>query len=406
VTGVAPGGARAWTLLLAFSVLLFLILACSYSALGVLLPGMIRDIGMSWPEAGMGFTLLGLANGLFAYLPAVLIRRLGVAATLAVGVLCMSAGFKLLAQADAVSLYYAGSALVGGGFVLLALIPGTYVLGRCFDRPELPFALYYTIGGLGQAAGPFMVMGVARLSPDWRTYWWAAAGFCAVAGAVCVALVQLWKASGPIAAKTGKAPVAPGDFAIGAALRTPQFAVITLGYLAHLLCGIVTTSFATSHLGERGIPLATAGAMLGAEGFFAAVARVGAGALGERVHPRLLLAGSAALLALGCTGLAGAQGFAGMALYAVGVGSGFGVAQLACTLLLIRYFGLSRNLELFALMCLSGAVAAFGSYGAGLMRDASGGFVLPFLSCAVLAAAVALGAALMKAPRRPTADAT
>ena len=402
MTTIAPGGARAWTLLLAFSLLLFLIQACSYNSLGVLLPAMIWDLGMSWPQAGFGFTLLGLANGLFAYLPALLIRRIGVAATLAVGALGMAVGFGLLAQAADTAIYYAGAALVGAGFVMLAIIPGTYVLGRCFDKPAMPFAAYYTIGGLGSAAGPFMVMGVGALQPDWRTYWWVAAALCVVSGALCVALVQFWRAGDRAAAGEGRAALAPGDFSTRAALLTPQFAVITLAYLAHLLCAIVTTSFATSHLGERGISLAAAGTMLGVEGFFAAIARVGAGALGERVHPRTLLIGSAALLAIGCAGLAQAHGYLGMGLYALGVGSGFGVAQLACTLLLLRYFGPGRNLELFSLMCLSGAVAAFGPYASGVMRDASGGFAAPFLACAGVAGVVALAATLMKTPNLRT----
>jgi MFS family permease len=341
---------------------------------------------------------LGLANGLFAYLPALLIRRIGTLATLAIGALAMALGFGLLAEAGDTSSYYAGAALIGAGFVMLAIIPGTYVLGRCFDKPALPFAAYYTIGGLGSAAGPFLVMGVGAVNPDWRAYWWVAAGLCVLSGALCVALVQLWRA-GSVELDERRSAIAPGDFSTQQAVLTPQFAVVTAAYLVHLLCAIVTTSFATSHLGERGVSLATAGAVLGLEGFFAAAARVGAGALGERVHPRLMLIGSALLLALGCTGLSMAHGYVGMGLYALGVGSGFGVAQLACTLLLLRYFGSSRNLELFSLMCLSGAVAAFGPYASGLMRDASGGFALPFLACAGVALIVALAAALMKAPK-------
>jgi cyanate permease len=399
---LAPGGAKAWALLLAFSLLLFLIQACSYNSLGVLLPAMIRELGMGWPQAGFGFTLLGLATGLFAYAPALLIRRIGTAATLALGGLGMAVGFGLLAEAGDTAVYYAGAALVGAGFVMLAIIPGTYVLGRCFDKPALPFAAYYTIGGLGSAAGPFMVMGVGAVLPDWRAYWWVAATLCVLSCALCVVLLRLWGAAGRTQAGEARAPLAPGDFETLDAVRTPQFAIVTLAYLTHLLCTIVTTSFATSHLGERGISLATAGAMLGLEGFFAAAARVAAGAVGERVHPRILLIGSAALLALGCTGLAMAHGWPGMVVYALGVGSGFGVAQLACTLLLLRYFGQSRNLELFSLMCLSGAVAAFGPYVSGLMRDASGGFALSFLACAAVAAVVALAAALMSAPKPRT----
>jgi cyanate permease len=399
MSAITPGGGRAWTLLLAFSLLLFVITGTSYASLGVLLTPMIADIGMSYPQAGLGFTLLGLANGLFAYLPALLIRRLGAVPTLACGVIAMVGGFVLLADARALGPYYLGAAMIGGGFVLLAIIPGTYVLGRCFERPALPFAVYYTLGGLGAGAGPFMVMAAGRLAQGWRGYWWTAAALVALCGLLCLVLVSRWRAAEHVQTKGPKLPVAEGDFTVAAALRTPQFAVVTLGYLAHLLCAIATTSFAVSHLTERGIEAATAASMLGLEGFFAAVARLVAGALGERVHPRALLAVSAACLVVGCTALAYADGYPGMVLYAFGVGSGFGAAQLACTLLLLKDFGRSRNLELFSLMCLSGAAAAFGPYAAGLLRDASGGFAPSFLACAAVAALVMLAAALMRSPR-------
>jgi threonine/homoserine/homoserine lactone efflux protein len=52
---------RAWLLVAAFSLVLFMITAATYNALGVVLPDMVRDLRLTWIDAGFGLTLLGAA---------------------------------------------------------------------------------------------------------------------------------------------------------------------------------------------------------------------------------------------------------------------------------------------------------------------------------------------------------
>ena len=118
------------------SVVFFLITATTFSSLGVVLPAMIGELHWSWGGAGIGFSLLGVFAGITATIPASLIRRFGVRATLVAGSLVMAAAFACLALAHGLMLYFLGCLLVGLGFTLLATVPGTYLLARLFAHPS------------------------------------------------------------------------------------------------------------------------------------------------------------------------------------------------------------------------------------------------------------------------------
>jgi OFA family oxalate/formate antiporter-like MFS transporter len=73
-------GGRAWLTLGLMSALFFIITATTYASLGLALPAMVAELHWSWTEAGTGFGLLGLFNGITSAVPATLIRRFGVRA--------------------------------------------------------------------------------------------------------------------------------------------------------------------------------------------------------------------------------------------------------------------------------------------------------------------------------------
>ena len=125
---------RPWLAHGALSLILFLITASTYSSLGVVLPAMVRDLHWSWGQAGLGFTLMGAATGASSWFPAAMIRRFGLRATLLAGSAVMVAGLLGFAHADSLAAYLAGAVLCGAGFQMMALIPGTYVIGQLFSR--------------------------------------------------------------------------------------------------------------------------------------------------------------------------------------------------------------------------------------------------------------------------------
>jgi MFS family permease len=101
---------------------------------------------------------------------------------------------------------------------------------------------------------------------------------------------------------------------------------------------------------------------------------------------------------IGCAVLALTTDHVMLLFYAIGTGIGFGTTQLACTVLLLNYFGRKYNLELFSAMCVTGAISALGPLIGGVIRDVSGSFSLIFMILSVLAACVFMLVLFMKPP--------
>jgi MFS family permease len=137
---------------------------------------MAPELHFSYSDAGWGYALLGIFCGLTATIPATLIRRFGVRATLFSGGVVMALAFACLAVTHGLALYLIGCSLCGLGFTLLATVPGTYLLTRTFRRPDIAFGLYFTLGGLGGVAGPQLYLLTQLLSNGGRASGDAAGG--------------------------------------------------------------------------------------------------------------------------------------------------------------------------------------------------------------------------------------
>lgn len=412
---------RSWTLLGALSLLLFLITASTFSSLGVVLPAMIKDQQWSFASAFLGFTLLGAFCGGSSWLPAVLIRKIGVRATIIVGSAVMIAGFVCLAMARGLPIYLFGTALLGVGYQMMALIPGTHLLSMLFKKRALPFGIYFTIGSLGGVAGPWMALvGMEVAGGAWRPYWAWQAIASAVVGALAAALVggKAWLESAAIetdkavaeeaAAQSANARVyrTQVDWTVKEALRTPQFYVIVAAYFAHLLGGVTAVSLAPSHFSEMGVISTVAVAALSLESLMQVIARMSGGLLGDRVDPRWLLAGAQGMMAAGLLVLAHATTWPMMVIFALGVGVGFGMTVLAVSILLLNYYGRKNNLELFSMVCLAGAVSALGPVIGGVMRDRLGGFAPTFQVFAAVIGVIFVAALFMRPPRKTVEEST
>lgn len=415
---------RPWSLVAAFSLLLFLITASTYGSLGVVLPAMIGELNWSFEKAFLGFSVLGVFTGASSWLPAILIRRIGVRGTLLVGAAVLAAGFVGLANAESLMSYYAGAAACGVGFQMAALIPGTHVLSALFRERALPFGVYFTFGSLGGAAGPWMVLTLMDASGgDWRAFWVVQAVLAIVVGGACALMVggSQWLAAAAhevdeeVEQAARQAPAnarvhrTAHEWTVRQALRTPQFYILVAAYFSHLLVGVTVASVSVSHLTEIGVAAgvaavaagALAAKMLSLEALMQTLARLAGGALGDRVDPRWLLVVAQAMLVVGLLALAKATTPTLMLVYAIGTGVGFGLTVLAVTVLLLNYYGRQSNLELFSLTCLVGAVSAAGPFIAGAMRDRLGSFTPTFELFAAVTAVVFVAVLVMRPPRAP-----
>lgn len=408
---------RSWLLLAALSLVLFTITASTFSSLGVVLPAMIKELKWSFGWAFFGFTLLGAFCGASSWLPAILIRKVGVRGTIIAGSAVMVGGFACLASAHGLPVYLVGTALLGVGYQMMALIPGTHVLSMLFKKRALPFGVYFTIGSLGGVAGPWMALtGMAAANGGWRPYWWAQAVASVGVGALCAALVggRAWLAAAAVdtdKAVADEAKTAPPtarvyrtatDWTVKEAVATPQFWVILAAYFAHLLGGVTAVSLAPSHFSELGVVSAVAVSVISFESLMQVMARMGGGLVGDRIDPRWLLAGAQGMMAIGLLALTHASSWPLMMVFAIGVGVGFGMTVLAISILLLNYYGRKNNLEIFSLVCLVGAVSALGPVIGGVMRDRLGGFAPTFQVFAAIIGVVFMAALFMRPPLRTT----
>jgi MFS family permease len=393
-----------WFTFSALSLIFFVISAGAFSSLGVVLPAMVSELGWNWTQAGLGYTFLGLSCGLASLAPAVIIRKVGVRGTMIAGTITMAAGFGLMAITHTVWLYLAATLLIGLAFALVSTVPGTHLLTDLFKNRSTALGAYFTIGALGQVAGPLFYVAIHEVTHGWRPYWYAFLGLSLAAGAFAIATTPgPRQAAEHVAAapeQSGPAEVLRGlrDWTVRHALATPQFYVIVAGYTTYLLINTVAHGFAVQHLIERGVDAKAAAAMLSLEALFGAGVSLLGGVAGEKVSPKTLMIVSLVALTAGMAGLAEARDWGLMMVYVVGVGLGFGLSLLSATMLLLKYFGKAPNLELFSIMCLISTSAAIGPALGGWARDTLGSFTLMFLVCAVFTGLMLVATVAMRPP--------
>lgn len=355
-----------WSILILLGMVYFLATATTFTSLGVVLPSMIEELQWSWTEAGFGFTLLGLTCGLASFLPSVLIRKIGVRLTLLLGALVFIAGFYSLYSTETISRYFLGTALIGIGFTLLATVPGTYVLSRLFEKQSLAFGLYFTIGGLGGVAGPWIYFYASNQLGSWRMHWVLCALYLGIVTLLTILVLREGQREREHAKSVVQKQVSDVSkpiyrtkevWTVRRALRTWQFYLIAATYTSFLWCGITVNSFAVAHIEERGFGITVAVSLLSTMAFVNAFSRFIGGAAGEWLEPKKLLIGSLIIMIIGVISLSIATSWLWLILFVLCVGIGYGMTFLASSVLLSNYFGRGPYLELFSVVNLLSTLA-------------------------------------------------
>jgi len=379
-----------YAVLLILSLLYFLLTAGTFNSLGMVLPAMVKDFGMSWAQAGFGFTLLGTACGIISLAPAYTVRKLGVARTMLAGTAVLLAGFGLLYLSTGVATYYLGTTLLGVGFCFCGTVPAVHVLSSIFNRRSTALGIYFTIGNLGAVFGPLLYYVSQSAGLSWRLYWLTFGIGAVVIGGLAVAITSRLSVARPVAEQSAEPAPEPSGWKVRDALATPQFWVVIFAYTACLAINTTTHSFAYQHLLEHGLAKDQATQFISLSALVCAIGSALAGVIGEKTSPRVLTMFSLGTLALSAATLALANSPAVLILWLLAFGGGLGFSYVSTIMLLQEYFGRRAALELYSIMTAVSTSAALGPAVGGMVRDQTGSFsgifyVLAGLSLVLLA---------------------
>ena len=390
-------GSARFVVLGAMSLLYFLLSAGTFNALGVVLPVMVPALGMNWAQAGLGFTLLGVATGIASLVPAILIRRIGVSLTLIAGAILLAIGFSCLMLARDALPYHIGTTLIGFGYCFCGTVAGVHVISGLFERPSTPIGIYFTLGGAGSVAGPLVFVAVQSWIGDWRAFWLICTVLALVAGAFAAIVTR-----GSRVKRGGDDATAvnPADWSVREALATPQYWLIVASYSICLTVNITIHSFAAQHFSERGLSHEAAASVISFGALISTIAAASAGVIGEKVHARWLMLGAQAARAIALAAIMLPQNWATLGTYAVMIGLGISFNYVSTAVLLRNYFGARANLVLYSTMCMVSTLAAAGPVIGGYVRDQSGHFLPVFATLAVVTAALIVVVLAMRPPTR------
>ena len=228
-------------ILLGASVLLSLAMGLRQS-LGIFMPLVTRDIGISVADFTLALAVQNLVWGLLQPIAGAWSARIGMRRLMVGGALLYCVGLVLLATASG----FVGVMLGAGVAIGAALACNGSALTMAAASRPVPIALRSAVLGIVSAAGSLGAMLAAPLgqalstSMGWRVGVW---GFVALA---LVMVPAAWMAGRvddlPLPAKAGEADTA--RLALGIALHNPLFVVLAVTYF---VCGMQLV-FLTTHL--------------------------------------------------------------------------------------------------------------------------------------------------------------
>ncbi len=379
-------------ILVGASVMLSLAMGLRQS-LGLFMPPLTRDIGISVSDFTLAIAVQNLAWGFLQPLAGAWATRLGMRRLMVGGALLYAAGLVLLAQAQGLA-----AVVVGAGVAIGAALAcnGSALALAAASRP-VPVALRSTVLGIVSAAGSVGAMLAAPLgqaltqSAGWRVGVW---GFAALA---LLMIPAAW-AAGRVDAMPLPQHRGEGDSAraaLGVALRNPLFVVMAVTYF---VCGmqlVFLTTHLPSYLDVCGMDPMLSAQALGVIGGFNVLGSLFFGWAGGRWNKLVLLGGIYTLrsLALAWYFVAPPTPAGTLAFAAVMGFLWLGVAPLVAGWI-AETFGLKWQAMLGGVAFVGHQLGSFvGAFGGGLVFDAAGSYTLAWQ----IGVALGLAAGLVQA---------
>ncbi len=298
-----------------------------------------------------------------------------------------SAGLMIAASAqNLLTLHLAYGVLIGGIGQGAFFSPLTAALSQWFDRNR---ALAIAIAASGQSVGGLLLPPLMRWGAEAFSWRAVLGSYGALAGLALVACAFAYRRTPPpqlvlptsrVIDQSGLSAARGGFLVLGLCLALSNHASFMV--IGHL------TAFGE----ERGFSPAAAAALVSAMLGVTLASRLSAGFLSQRWGRYGMLLAMSVLLAFGMAWLAMATGPLTIMVGAVLIGLGFGGYMPGYAILVREMFPASQAGRRIAEIYFFGFVAAgIGSWTSGWLRDATGGYGVPFMVAAGSAGLGVLG---------------
>jgi MFS family permease len=373
---------------------------------------MIADLDMDRAMFGAGFGVFVLMMGFQGPVVALLIRRYGYRATVTFGCLVFLVGSVAMASVVEVGWQYALAFgfLVGSGVCIAGMLPAQTVVARWFRiRRALAVSIVLSaveVGGF--FSPPALEKFLALTGGNWRMGWWLISGLAVLALLVARLALDETRIEGLIARNPSSHPTldrgkvfkSTTHWTLREALSCRAYWFILIYMSIAGVAWVFVMAHGVVHLQDVGYSSAQAAAALAITVAVSFIGNMGAGFLGDRVSPALIAAAGMALIALGFHMIVSPQGMAGILMYALPVGIGYGASQVCLMALVGNYFGKeSFSVILGSMMPVSTLCAAIGAGSAGAVFDRTGTYGSVFVTVIALCVVAVLAILAASPPK-------
>ena len=410
-----------WKLLAVFWIILFANFAFPLYGASVVNTYMAEALHWDRTRLGTVYSIYQLMIGVPAPLISILIAKKGARFTTAIGCWIVVAGALLMSSVVHTSwqtcIFY--SFTMGLGAMTGGILVAQTGVNHWFNRYKgLAITIVHTGTTFGGFVAARLVDKVIRASGgNWRAGWWLMAGLstiCAVLAMIFVrerpsdlgqfpdgATAEEAAAFSARAESRERVHKTAEDWTLFDALRTPAIWLILVSLLGFSAGYPLYIAHGNAHLRDLGYTPAQAASSISIMLLCSLFGTLFFAAVSDVIEPRLIWAAASVAFAAGMLLAVHASGAFGLYLYAIVMGSAFGVCFSAMMVLPANYYGVKGYAPVISFMMVIGTTAgALGATLAGVVFDRVHSYTPAFYCVAGLSILAAIVLLLMKPARK------